>query len=175
MSTVDPAAAPLFERHCDAAALTASLYPRIRYMGSKYKLLPHLADVFAEVGGRTALDAFSGSGVVSYLPKRQGFAVTANDMLEFPGVLASAAVVNNSTLLTAADVARIAGPAADNRDFIRRTFTGVFFTPDDLAFLDSAWSHISAMDGDKRALAISALILLRPRSTPAASSRSPAT
>ncbi len=69
-------------------------------MGSKNKLLPHLAAVFAEVGGQTALDAFSGSGVVSYLLKRQGFSVTANDMLEFPGTLATAAIVNNSTRLS---------------------------------------------------------------------------
>ena len=166
MSTVDRAAAPLFEHHSDAAALTASRYPRIRYMGSKYKLLPHLAEVFSEVGGQTALDAFSGSGVVSYLLKRQGFAVTANDMLEFPGVLASATVVNNSTLLAADDVERMTGQAADDRDFIRKTFAGVFFSPDDLAFLDSAWSHISAMDGDKRALAISALVLSAARKQP---------
>jgi adenine-specific DNA-methyltransferase len=166
MSTMDRAAAPLFEHHSDAAALTASLYPRIRYMGSKYKLLPHLAAVFAEVGGQTALDAFSGSGVVSYLLKRQGFAVTANDMLQFPGVLASAAVVNNATLLTADDVARITSPAADDRAFIRETFTGIFFTPDDLAFLDSAWSHIATLDGDKRALAISALVLSAARKQP---------
>ncbi len=162
MPTVEPAVLPLSE----AAAQTAALYPRIRYMGSKYKLLPHLAEVFAEVGGQTALDAFSGSGVVSYLLKRQGFTVTANDMLGFPGVLASATVVNNSTQLTAADVARITGAAADDRDFVRRTFTGVFFTPDDLAFIDSAWSHISGLNGDKRALAISALILSAARKQP---------
>jgi adenine-specific DNA-methyltransferase len=166
VSTVDLAAAPLFDHHSDAAALTAALYPRIRYMGSKYKLLPHLAEVFAEVGGQTALDAFSGSGVVSYLMKRQGFAVTVNDMLEFPGVLATAAVVNNSTRLTADDIARITGPAGDDRDFIRKTFTGVFFSPQDLAFLDSAWSHISSMDGYKRALAISALVLSAARKQP---------
>jgi DNA adenine methylase/adenine-specific DNA-methyltransferase len=166
VSSVDAAAVPLFGHYSDAAVLTASLYPRIRYMGSKYKLLPHLAEVFAEVGGQTALDAFSGSGVVSYLLKRQGFAVTANDMLEFPGVLASAVVVNNAALLTADDIARITGPAADDRDFIRKTFAGVFFTPGDLAFLDSAWSHISAMDGGERSLAISALVLSAARKQP---------
>jgi adenine-specific DNA-methyltransferase len=166
VSTVDLATVPLFDHHSDAAALTAALYPRIRYMGSKYKLLPHLAKVFAEVGGRTALDAFSGSGVVSYLLKRQGFFVTANDMLEFPGTLATAAVVNDSTRLTAGDVARITGAAADDRDFIRKTFAGVFFTADDLAFLDSAWSHICTMREHKRALAISALILSAARKQP---------
>ena len=53
-------------------------------MGSKYRLVPHLAGVFAEVGGMTALDAFSGSGVVSYLLKALGYQVTANDFLTFP-------------------------------------------------------------------------------------------
>lgn len=62
VSPVDVTTAPLFGHYSDAAALTAALYPRIRYMGSKYKLLPHLAEVFAEVGGQTALDAFCGSG-----------------------------------------------------------------------------------------------------------------
>lgn len=57
VSSVDAATVPLFGHYSDAAALTASLYPRIRYMGSKHKLLPHLAEVFAEVGGQTALDA----------------------------------------------------------------------------------------------------------------------
>jgi DNA adenine methylase/adenine-specific DNA-methyltransferase len=166
VSILDVRAVPLFEHHLDAAALTAALYPRIRYMGSKYKLLPHLAEVFAEVGGQTALDAFSGSGVVSYLLKRQGFSVTVNDMLEFPGVLATATVANNLARLTADDVARITSPAADDRDFIRKTFTGVFFTPDDLEFLDSAWSHIAVMSGFKRALAVSALVLSAARKQP---------
>jgi DNA adenine methylase/adenine-specific DNA-methyltransferase len=135
-------------------------------MGSKYRLLPHLASAFAEVGGSTALDAFSGSGVVSYLLKRQGFAVTANDMLEFPGTLASATVVNQTTRLSREDVARITGPAADDRDFIRRTFRGVFFNEVDRAFLDSAWSHIATMTGDKRAIAVSALVLSAARKQP---------
>ncbi|HET8985486.1 MAG TPA: DNA adenine methylase, partial [Trueperaceae bacterium] len=156
----------LFPSTLDAARATTTTYPRIRYMGSKYRLLPQLAEVFAEVGGTTALDAFSGSGVVSYLLKRQGFAVTANDMLEFPGTLAAATVVNQSTLLTADDVERITGPAADERDFIRRTFDGVFYTAEDRAFLDSAWSHIAGLEGDKRALAISALVLSAARKQP---------
>lgn len=135
-------------------------------MGSKYRLLPHLAGVFAEIGGSTALDAFSGSGVVSYLLKQQGYAVHSNDYLRFPGVVATAGIVNHATRLTTADVERITGPAADDRDFIRRTFDGVFFTPDDLGFLDSAWSHIDQMKGHKRALAISALCLAAARKQP---------
>lgn len=149
-----------------AAAQAAAAWPRVRWMGSKHRLLPHLADAFHELGGTTALDAFSGSGVVSYLLKHQGYAVHSNDYLRFPGVVARAGVVNHSTRLTAADVARITGPAVDDRSFIRDTFEGVFFDPDDLRFLDSAWSHIDAMTGHKRALAISALCLAAARKQP---------
>ncbi len=135
-------------------------------MGSKYKLLPHLAQAFDDVGGTTALDAFSGSGVVSYLLKQQGFSVHSNDYLRFPGVVAAACVVNQSVTLTADDIASITGPAADDRDFIRRTFEGIFYTPDDLDFLDSAWSHIATMRGQKRNLAIASLCLAAARKQP---------
>lgn len=149
-----------------AAASTATAFPRVRWMGSKYRLLPHLADVFAQVGGHSALDAFSGSGVVSYLLKRQGFSVHSNDYLEFPATVARAAVVNQCTRLSRAEIERITGPAADDRDFIQQTFAGIFFDADDLAFLDSAWSHIANLRGNKRALAISALCLAAARKQP---------
>jgi hypothetical protein len=104
-----------------AAEETAILFPRVRWMGSKYRLLPHLAEVFQEVGGTTALDAFSGSGVVSYLLKRQGFSVHSNDYLEFPATIARASVVNQATRFTDADVEQITGPSADGRNFIQNT------------------------------------------------------
>jgi adenine-specific DNA-methyltransferase len=148
------------------AASRAGAFPRLRYMGSKYRLVPHLAAVFTELGGSTALDAFSGSGVVSYLLKALGYQVTANDFLTFPSVIAHATVVNQDTRLGRDDIERICGPATDDRDFILRTFRGRFFTDADLAFLDSAWSHIDAMTGHKRALAIAALVLSAARRQP---------
>jgi DNA adenine methylase/adenine-specific DNA-methyltransferase len=148
------------------AAARASTFPRLRYMGSKYRLVPRLAEVFAEVGGATALDAFSGSGVVSYTLKALGYAVTASDFLSFPTVIASATIANQGVQLSAADVARVTGPAVDGRDFIQRTFDGLYFDADDRAFLDSAWSHIDLLTGEKRALAIAALILAAAKKQP---------
>jgi adenine-specific DNA-methyltransferase len=144
----------------------AGLFPRLRYMGSKYRLIPHLARAFTELGGATALDAFSGSGVVSYLLKACGYQVTANDFLAFPAVIAQASVVNQDVTLGAADIAEICGPPADDRDFIQRTFDGIYFTGADLRFLDSAWSHIDRMSGHRQALAISALVLSAARRQP---------
>ncbi|NCD20686.1 MAG: DNA methyltransferase [Actinobacteria bacterium] len=135
-------------------------------MGSKYRLLPHLSSVFEEVGGGRALDAFSGSGVVSYLLKAQGFEVTSNDFLDFPAAITSATVVNQTELLTHEDVRAIVGPAADDRDFISRTFDGLYFNAEDRAFLDSAWSHIDRLGGAKRHIAIAALVLSAARKQP---------
>jgi DNA adenine methylase/adenine-specific DNA-methyltransferase len=148
------------------AAQQAARFPRLRYMGSKYRLLPQLAEVFAELQGRTALDAFCGSGVVSYLLKCLGYQVTSNDMLRFPAVVAQAAIANDAVRLTQADIDLICGPPADARDFIQSTFAGLYFTEDDRRFLDSAWSHIDRMAGYRRALALAGLILAAARKQP---------
>lgn len=144
----------------------AHRFPRLRYMGSKYRLLPHLERTFAEIGGSTAVDAFSGSGVVSYLMKLQGFSVTSNDYLTFPSVIARASVENQSTRLSQELVEQICGPPADDRDFIQSTFDGLYFNSEDRKFLDSAWSHIDRLDGYQRDLAISALVLAAARKQP---------
>ena len=143
-----------------------SEFPRLRYMGSKHRLIPYLAEVFTELGGRTALDAFSGSGVVSYLLKTLGYQVTSNDFLTFPAIIARATVVNQEETLTAQEIEEICGPSVDDRDFIRRTFHGLYFTDEDREFLDSAWSHIDRMSGHKQDLAISSLVLSSARKQP---------
>jgi len=135
-------------------------------MGSKYKLLPHLERVFAQLGGVSAVDAFSGSGVVSYLLKAQGFQVTSNDFLTFPSIVARATVENQMQRLDLATVEAICGPPADDRDFIQTKFRDLYFTHEDLAFLDSAWSHIDRLEGYQRDVAIAALVLSAARKQP---------
>jgi adenine-specific DNA-methyltransferase len=158
-SKVPPRIARVLEQTAD--------YPRIRYMGSKYRVLPHLIEAFAGLRFSTALDAFSGSGVVAYALKAMGKEVTANDFLNFPATLARATIENSGTHLSPADIERITtAPARDDRDFIRRTFRGLYFPPEDHAFLDAAWSHIEPMPRHKRALALSALCLAAARKQP---------
>lgn len=144
----------------------AQRFPRLRYMGSKYRLLPHLERIFAELGGTNAVDAFSGSGVVSYLLKAQGFNVVSNDFMAFSSTITRATVENSTVTLEPEAVDLICSPAADDRDYIQSTFTDIFFTPDDLQFLDSAWSHIDSLKGYERDLAISALVLSAARKQP---------
>lgn len=157
---------PLPLTHRDIATNRVGSFPRLRYMGSKYRLVPHLARVFDELGGRTALDAFSGSGVVAYTLKSLGYAATANDFLKFPSVIAQATLANQNVRLSCADLDQLTGPPADSRDFIQKTFKGLYFTDEDRIFLDSAWSHIDQMKGDRRALAIASLILAAAKKQP---------
>ncbi len=76
-------------------------YPRLRFMGSKYRLAPQLAELFAALPQGPAVDAFSGSGVVAYTLKATGRSVLANDHLVFASTIAAATVANDhSTVRT---------------------------------------------------------------------------
>jgi adenine-specific DNA-methyltransferase len=136
-----------------------ALYPRLRFMGSKYRLAPRLAEIFRSLPEGPAADAFSGSGIVSYTLKASGRSVVANDHLAFASTLTKAVVENADELLDAADVEAICSGNIDGRDFIARTFDGLYFPTEDHRFLDAAWSHIDGLDGAKRALAVSSLCL----------------
>ena len=52
-------------------------------MGSKYRLLPWIGEALAALPFESALDAFSGSGCVSYMLKCMGKQVVSNDCLNF--------------------------------------------------------------------------------------------
>jgi adenine-specific DNA-methyltransferase len=134
-------------------------YPRIRFMGSKHRLVPRLAELFATLPPGPAIDAFSGSGVVAHTLKTARRPVLANDHLHFAATIAEAVVANDGHTLGAGDVERICSGNRDGRDFISRTFAGLYFPAADHAFLDAAWSQIDDMPGPGRALALSALCL----------------
>jgi adenine-specific DNA-methyltransferase len=56
-------------------------FPQIRFMGSKYRLLPWIYTVMSALSFESAADAFSGSGCVAYLFKAMGKRVVTNDFL----------------------------------------------------------------------------------------------
>jgi len=136
-------------------------FPRFRYMGSKFRLIPWIHEALRKLSFQTATDAFSGSGVVSYLLKAMGKQVHSNDSLVFPTVLSSALIANNSTRLSPADIDQLLNSKAGRQDpnFIRNTFSGIFYTPQELEFLDNIWCGFRKMSSPaKRALALAALL-----------------
>jgi DNA adenine methylase/adenine-specific DNA-methyltransferase len=136
-------------------------YPRFRYMGSKFRLLPWIHESLAGIDFKSATDAFSGSGVVSYLLKSMGKQIRANDTLSFPAVLTSATVANNATRLDESDLDFLLSAKArlSSERFIRKTYEGIFYTPEELSSLDNLWSGIRQLDSPlKRAVALAALL-----------------
>lgn len=136
-------------------------FPRFRYMGSKFRLLPWICEALKDLDFESATDAFSGSGIVSYLLKAMGKQVRSNDSLSFPSVLTAATVANSATRLNASDVEILLASRArkDEEKFIRRTFEGIFYTPEELTFLDDLWAGIRKLESPfKRSVATAAIL-----------------
>lgn len=128
-------------------------------MGSKHRLLPWIHSVLTGVPFSTALDGFSGSGCVAYLLKTMGKQVTANDFLRFSATIAGALVENPGHRLGPAAAAALARYDPRHLHFIERTFSGIFFEPRDLRFLDRVWWNLRRLEnGSERDLALAALI-----------------
>lgn len=146
----------LFEEQAIERALN---YPKFRYMGSKHKLLPWIHKSLQDFEFDTVLDGFSGSGAVSYLFKSMGKQVTSNDFLHFSHVISKATCENSTVVLTEYDVVQIFEKDLDRNTFIAETFEGIFFTKEDLSFLDQAYWNIGKfIDPYKKALALACLI-----------------
>lgn len=134
-------------------------YPKLRFMGSKHKLLPWIHEELSPLAFDSALDAFSGSGCVSYLFKTMGKAVTSNDFLNFTSTLSTALVENPFDQISSEDLALLLRPSKGHPCFIQETFSGVFFRDEDLEFLDSVWANLrEARRPYLRALTLSALV-----------------
>ncbi len=151
------------------SAETIARPPTTRYQGSKLKLLPWLWENLRPLAFHTALDAFAGTGCVSYMLKSKDKQVTYNDYLRFNQLIGVALIENSHARLTAKDIGilltRHRGVHYD--DFIARTFADIFFTDEENIWLDMVCQNIPLLeDRLKRALAYYALfqscIIKRP-------------
>src|SRR3989304_3018520 len=61
----------------------AKAYPELRYMGSKYRLLPWIHGVLSALDFESAADPFLGSGCVAHLLKCMDKRVVGSDFLNF--------------------------------------------------------------------------------------------
>jgi DNA adenine methylase/adenine-specific DNA-methyltransferase len=134
-------------------------YPELRYMGSKRRLLPWIYSILNTIDFESAADPFVGSGCVAYLLKCMNRRVVASDFLNFPATLASATIRNNSRHIDGPALKKILSPVKNGPTFIEKTFSGIFYTRDDLRFLDRVCHNIEKIDHqDEQALARAALI-----------------
>lgn len=127
-------------------------------MGSKQKLLKFIESNLSGLRYQTVLDGFSGSGCVSYLFKSLGKKVTSNDILSFSYNTANAVVANNREKIDLDDINLLLQKNPKAKNFIQKTFNGLFFSPSDNQFLDNISTNIKLLDSEfKKSLAISAL------------------
>lgn len=136
-----------------------SRYPEFRYMGSKRRLLPWIHDILHRLDFESAWDPFSGSGCVSYLMKSMGKRVVSSDFLNFPSIFAKALIENPGKRLDGKTLKLLLKNPRTSHSFIEQTFSGVYFTANDLNFLDRVSSNIQSIaDEHIKSIAMTALL-----------------
>lgn len=153
-----PISAHLVSNKLKTMPVRAELYPELRYMGSKKRLLPWIHQVLDGIDFENALDPFSGTGCVAYLIKAMGRRVIAADFLNFSSVMARATVENNHRCLDGKAVRRLIDMTPPTHHFVEKNFTGIFYTKEDLQFLDRVSGNIRQLENPhEQALALAAL------------------
>jgi adenine-specific DNA-methyltransferase len=140
-------------------------FPTTRYQGSKRKILPWIYDCIKDLEFNTVLDAFGGSGMVSYLLKRMGKSVTYNDILQFNHIIGESIISNNEIVLTESDIKSILNEKVKSETFITDTFPGVYYLEVENLWIDKVIHNIEGLnrkyDGSelryKKAIAYNAL------------------
>lgn len=137
----------------------AEKYPSTRYMGSKSKLLPKIWDIASQFKFESAIDLFSGSGVVGYMLKTQGKTVVSNDYMAMANVYAKASIENSHVKLAASTALELLQQANDNDGFVATTFSGLYFTNEENRLIDDLRANIKRLRNPyERAIATAALI-----------------
>ena len=128
-------------------------------MGSKNKLLAEIWAVASQFDFETAIDLFSGSGVVGYMMKSHGKAVVSNDYMAMAATFATAMIENNEETLSREEAEALLQARAPVNDFVQSTFKGLYFSDQDNRQIDILRANIKAMRNRyKRAIAMSALM-----------------
>lgn len=134
--------------------------PSTRYQGSKFKLLDWIWENLRQLDFESALDAFGGTGSVSYLLKAAGKAVTFNDYLKFNHLIGTAIIENVQVTLSEDEVNSllVADPAWPYDHLIAETFKDIYFTDDENVWLDVVCQNIHRLSNKyQMAIALYAL------------------
>ena len=129
-----------------------NLAPSTRFQGSKRKLLPWIQSALEELNFSSAIDLMSGTGSVSYLLKKMGKQVIANDYLRFNYVTAQALIENKRHLLEEEDITWILGKHSqvDYARFVAKTFRNYYFTHTENLWIDRVICNINQLQGSSR-------------------------
>ncbi len=144
-------------------------FPSTRFQGSKLKIVNWIWEAIKDLNFNSALDAFGGTGSVSYLLKEKGKKVTYNDILKFNWYIGLAIIENDKVKLTDSDIDFLLAMHNEIKypNFVMDTFKDIYFTDDENRWIDMVITNITLLDDIyKKALAFFALcqacIIKRP-------------
>ena len=133
-------------------------FPTTRYMGSKNKILPYIRDITREFDFSSAIDLFSGSGIVSYMLKSEGKAVISNDYMALGSTFSKALIENNSEILPLKLAKKLLCKNEKNDKFVQSNFKDLYFADEENILIDNIRANIRSLRNPyKKALALSAL------------------
>ncbi len=143
--------------HSDVPAVER--FPSTRYQGSKVRHLRWIRSHLEGISFGSALDAFGGTGAVSYLFKAMGKRTIYNDHLKANFLTGKALVENKDVRLEARRLVEVFRPLPGRNydDFIARTFKDIFFTDDENRQLDVAGRNLQYLGGYEATLAYHAI------------------
>ena len=121
-------------------------FPTTRYQGSKRKIIPWIYDCIKDIEFQTVLDAFGGSGTVSYLFKMMKKDITYNDILKFNQIIGDSIIANGSITLEESDLEYILDEEIDCDTFITDTFQGIYYKKKENIWLDKIICNIENLD-----------------------------
>jgi adenine-specific DNA-methyltransferase len=129
-------------------------FPSTRFYGSKRRQLGWLHSELSSLSGKTALDAFGGTGAVSYLLGKIGFKTTYNDIFEFNTISARAIFSKSALSLCEESFVNVISEVVPTLGFISKTFDGLYFTSEENKWLDGIMIAIKDKKKDVRDLVL---------------------
>lgn len=117
-------------------------FPSTRYYGSKRRLLPWMYGHLGRLRFETALDAFGGTGSVSFLFQAMNKKVTYHDGFRFNEDVARS-VLALAPALARADIEKMLAETRPRSGVISQQFKGIFFKDEENAWLDGFFLSIN--------------------------------
>ena len=134
-------------------------FPEPQYLGAKYIHRGWIAQYIPD-NVETVLDAFSGSQSIAYMFKQLGKRVLTKDFLSFNNMIGKALVENPRYILEKKDLEILFSGNSNPIEFnlMENLFSGLFFLPEEAAFVDSFRSNVMRLDNSyKQALALAVM------------------
>lgn len=140
--------------------LQEAKFPSTRFIGSKVKIIDWIWHSIQNLDFRNALDAFGGTGAFSFMAKRKGKEICFNDILSY-NYNVGLALIENGTVRVSYDELQdcvITHNDFQYRSFVTETFSDIYFTDQENAWLDVVIQNIASVsDKYEKALLFAAL------------------